>query len=205
MNSFPICIGRKDGRSKLNIFMNAVLIIALVCLVAEVLFFARFARVYVVGDSMSPTLTGAQYKNVSGGDFVYVDKYSTPEPGDIIVIDADNKIIIKRLIALGGDSVELKSGKLYINDELVSEPYVFAENNLNVFKNTYERTVVPEGCMFFLGDNRDVSNDSRSEDYGMMSVSAVIGVVADWSLNLKGFFTPINTFFEFTLPSLFGL
>lgn len=204
MSDFPVCIGRKDDRSKLNTFINVLIVIALALLVFEVLFFSRFARVYVVGDSMSPTLTGARSMYVAGGDFVYVDRTRQPERGDIIVIDTDNKIIIKRVIALGGDAVELKRGALYLNDELVNEPYVCAENNLNASKNTYPRTVVPEGRMFFLGDNRDVSNDSRSSSYGMMELSDCIGVVTDWSLVGKGLFTTVNTFFEFTLPNLFG-
>lgn len=204
MSDFPISIGRKNDDSKLNTFINVVLVVALVLLAMEMLFFTRFVRIYVIGDSMLPTLTGATSKYSSGGDFVYVDKYGSPQRGDIVVISTDDKIIIKRVVALGGDSVELARGKLYINDQLVNEPYVSAENNLNIFNNTYPRTVVPEGCIFFLGDNRDVSNDSRSDEYGMLEVSRVVGVVADWSVACKGLFTAVNTFFEFTLPDLFG-
>ena len=205
MDGFPICLGRKNDNSKLNIFFDVILVIAILLLVAELVFYSRFARVYVIGDSMLPTLTGAQAEYTSGGDFVYVEKYRQPERGDIVVISTDSKIIIKRVVALGGDSVELKRGLLYINDQLVKESYVSADNNLNPFKNTYPRTVVPEGCMFFLGDNRDVSNDSRSDDYGMLDVSCAIGVVAEWSITCKDIITAWNTFFEFTIPGMFGI
>ncbi|MGN0817889.1 MAG: signal peptidase I [Candidatus Coproplasma sp.] len=204
MSNFPICIGRKPGKSKLNSVINVIIILAIAVIIFETVFFARFARIYVVHSSMYPTLIGASSEKVAGGDFVYIDKYRSPERGDIVVISTDKKIIIKRLIALGGDSVELRLGALYLNDQLVEEPYVDAENNKNVLKNTYARTVVPEGYMFFLGDNRDISDDSRSETYGMLEVDCVLGVVPEWSLAYKGFFTSVNTFFEFTLPNLFN-
>ncbi|MCM1546267.1 MAG: signal peptidase I [Clostridiales bacterium] len=158
-----------------------------------------YFRVYVVGTSMEGTLTGAESKYTDGGDYLYAFRTSSPRRGDIVVIENGNEPIIKRLIALGGDTVELKAGVLYLNGDEVKEAYVDAANNTDAARNTYPETVVPEGYMFFLGDNRDVSVDSRSEKYGMLPVSKIMGVVANWSLSFKGAVTSFNTFFDFKL------
>ncbi|MDE6074896.1 MAG: signal peptidase I, partial [Clostridia bacterium] len=138
-----------------------------------------------------------------GGDYVYAFRTSNPKRGDIVVIETDTKTIIKRVIALGGDTVELKEGVLYLNGEEVEESYVSEENN-TPSENSYAQIVVPEGTMFCLGDNRDVSVDSRSETYGCMPVSWTAGVVADWSMSFKGAITSFNCFIDFTLPEMFG-
>ena len=51
--------------------------------------------------------------------------------------------------------------------------------------------------MFVLGHNRNVSHDSRAEEYGCFSYSQLVGVITDWSLNCKEFFTGLYTFFAF--------
>ncbi len=166
---------------------------------------------------MYPTLTGADYyynsrgERVieSGGDYVYADTYSSPQRGDIVVITTDNGMggrttIIKRAIAFGGESVELVEGVLCIDGEEITEDYVSAENNDpdNIY-NTFGPATVPEGCVFVLGDNRNVSIDSR-DHYGMIELSDVVGVVSGWSLDLRGLITPVSTFFDFTLPGVFS-
>ena len=167
----------------------------------------------MVGDSMSPTLTGGEYSGLNiilpGGDYVYADTAATVSRFDIVVITTDNgsggeTTIIKRAIAFGGEEVELDRGVLYIDGREISEPYVSPENNTpgNSY-NSFEATVVPDGCLFVLGDNRNVSVDSR-DHYGMIDMDDVVGVVGEWSLGLSRLFTPINTFFDFTLPSVFS-
>ncbi|MDE6691584.1 MAG: signal peptidase I, partial [Clostridia bacterium] len=143
----------------------------------------------VIGSSMEGTLVD--------GDCVYAIRSSSPRRGDIVIIDTDEKPIIKRVIALGGDTVELKAGVLYLNGEQVDEPYVDPVNNTASYsKNTFSVITVPEGKMFFMGDNRDDSNDSRSK-YGVMPVSSIMGIVADWSLSCKGAVTTFNNLFSF--------
>lgn len=200
MNDFPICIGKKES-SKFNIIINVVLIVLLLVLVFQVTFYSRFARIYVVGDSMKPTLIGASAKGMPGGDYVYADKYKTPQRGDIIVLSVgeDNTVLIKRVIAVGGDTVELKQGVLYLNGEETEESYIFDEYNSPLDRdNTLALHTVEEGCIFFMGDNRNVSQDSRNK-YGDVEVSAVIGVVTEWSVRSKSFITGWNTFFDFTI------
>ena len=191
----------------LDTLLSILLCVILVAAVLRVAFGIAYFKVYVVGPSMSSTLVGAPNKDSKGGDYVYAFRSSNPKRGDIVVIDTKTNTkthtIIKRVIALGGDTVELKEGVLYLNGEVVDEAYVLDENN-TPSENSYAQIVVPEGKMFCLGDNRDVSLDSRSETYGCMPVSWTAGVVADWSMSFKSAITAFNCFFDFTLPEMFG-
>ena len=95
-------------------------------------------------------------------------------------------------------------GELYIDGERVDEPYVLPEcNDPSNNYNTYGPEIVPEGCIFVLGDNRNASIDSR-DHYGMIDIGDVVGVVEQWSLDLRWLITPFNSFFDFTLPSIFS-
>lgn len=183
--------------------ISAIPMIICMVVVLLVLFFnVTYKRIYVVGSSMENTLNGAPNANphVSGGDFVYIFD-AEPQRGDIVVLSVNGKTIIKRVIAVGGDTVELVQGKLILNGEEVDEPYVSQEHNFPE-QNNYPQTRVENGYIFYLGDNRNVSNDSRT--YGCAEVESVFGVVAEWSLTYKNVVTAINTFFEFTIPSWFS-
>jgi signal peptidase I len=198
MSVLPICIGQKKSSVK-NIILNAVIIFLIIVLLLQVLFYSRYSKIYVVGNSMSPTLKGASSQYSSGGDYVYIDKTQTAERGDIVVIQTDNTVLVKRVIAFGGDTVELKEGVLYLNGQLVEEDYIRPlYNKPSVEANTFPETVVADGCVFFMGDNRNVSLDCRNK-YENVKVSCILGVVTDWSLDNKSFFTAVNTFFDFTI------
>lgn len=189
----------KIGRSEFIDVLTTVLLVLLLCLVIiRMVFSVAYIKVYVVGSSMSGTIEGAKSADEEGGEYVYAFKSCNPRRGDIVVINTADKKIIKRVIALGNDRVELKKGVLYINGQEKSESYVLREhNNPNDAYNTFAEITVPDGYMFCMGDNRDVSVDSRSETYGCMPVSWTAGIVADWSMSLKGIVTKINTFVDF--------
>lgn len=87
--------------------------------------------------------------------------FSEPKRGDIVIFlfpDDETKTYIKRVIGEPGDKVEIKDGLVYINDseEPLVEPYVNGEPT-----GDYGPYKVPDGCYFMLGDNREVSADSR--------------------------------------------
>ena len=187
---------------KKNSVLSTVItvLIWLIIILAAVRIFVgvTYVKVYVVGSSMSSTLTGAHSDKEAGGDYVYAFKSAKPHRGDIVVIKVynDREFIIKRVIALGGDTVEVKNGVLYLNGIEKEEPYVLFEHNLSD-ANNFAQVSVPQGYMFCMGDNRDNSKDSRSEEYGCFPVADTVGIVADWSLGLKGSITAINTLFDF--------
>lgn len=209
----------KKENSKLNFILNVVICVILVALVIEIIFASTYSGIYVVGSSMNNTLKGAVETRVGNyyiadteGDYVYADRYAKPEYGDIVVVlRSDGTNIIKRVIAKGGDTVKLEQGKLYIKYAgtqdfvYVEENYVDDENN-NPLENNFCVGVghlVEENKLFLLGDNRNVSVDSRAS--GDFPVDSVLGVVAEWSVNGKGFFTPLHRFFYFDLPAAFGI
>jgi signal peptidase I len=138
-------------------------------LLAVVLYFginALSARVRVDGFSMNPTL--------QDGEYVLVSKISyfvgEPQRGDIIVFQfpgPSEQDLIKRIVGLPGDVVEVRAGQVYVNGQAVEEAYIAA-------KPLYEgQWQVPPDSLFVLGDNRNDSSDSHS--WGMLPLDHVIG------------------------------
>ena len=94
-------------------------------------------------------------------------------PGDIIVFHPPSEAhssddFIKRLIALPGETVEIRDHNTYINEQVINEPYV-AEPQIK----TMEPVVVPEGYVFVMGDNRNDSKDSR--EWGFLPIDSITG------------------------------
>jgi signal peptidase I len=222
MNEVNSCLYIRREKSGKYIVLDIILCVIILIIIAEFMFASSFSRIYVVESSMYPTLNGATAEGEAGGDYVYIDKNATPTYGDIVVVNTGDKLIIKRVIALGGDTVKLVNGKLKIkysgDDDFtdVSESYVSPENNLKSERNNYplvqnifgfsyldERGhLVNDNSMFLLGDNRDVSVDSR--EYGDFLMSSLVGVVTDWSLKYKKINTAVQTFIIFTVPGIFS-
>lgn len=119
--------------------------------------------------------TGSMIPTINVDDKIYVTRVYNPENlerGDILVFrftQGEDTLLIKRLIGLPGDRVELRSGTMYLNGELYEEDYV--KNNLDY---TTEFNV-PEGKFLFLGDNRATSNDARFWDDPYIDMDEVIG------------------------------
>lgn len=204
----------KNG-NKLNILLNVVIVLVILMLLAEIYFTMNYSGVYVVHDSMRPTLIGAESDDVIGGDYIYVDKNAEPDYGDIVVVYHSREgYLIKRVIAFGGDRVKLVEGKLFIKYKgttdfvPVDEPYILPEySDEGLAKNTFPHDddgyLVQEGHFFLLGDNRNISYDSR--ELGSFPISNLDGVVTKWSLKHKSFCTTLHNYFKFKLPSYFGL
>ncbi len=191
---------KKPRRSPVNIVLNVIIVFFCVVLVMELLFNLFYTGIYVIDRSMTPTLIGATSAGSADGEFIYVDKYAKPDYGDIVVVyrEANGDNIIKRVVAFGGDTVEIKQGVLYINGKVREEPYLDPDyNTADAEANTFAEYYVEEGYMFLLGDNRDISNDSRAN--GAYPEKDLVGVVPDWSMSLKNLTTKFYTFFNFTL------
>ena len=130
----------------------------------------------VSGDSMLPTLHENDYLIINKIGY----KIGEPKNGDVIVFKSDlekndgtTKDLVKRIIGVAGDKVVIKDGKVYLNDKLLDETYL--SEGMDTTGDV--DIVVPEGKLFVLGDNREVSLDSRYEQVGLVDVNDVEGKV----------------------------
>lgn len=130
-----------------------------------------------------PTLVKQEsmYPTLHENDYLILDKLSyrfhKPERGDIVVFEAnlitadgDKTDLIKRVIGLEGDSVVVKDGKTYVNGEKLEEEYLngsYKRGNVDI--------VVPEDKAFVMGDNREISYDSR--EIGPIDIQSIKGKV----------------------------
>lgn len=90
--------------------------------------------------------------------------FSKPERGDIIIFrypDNPEENYVKRVIGLPGETVEIRNGVVYIDDERLEEDYVYFSGGIIDKKGDFAKTLIPEGSYFVLGDNRNDSRDSR--------------------------------------------
>ena len=152
-------------------------------LIAIVLaFFIRYfiVELYMVeGPSMRPTLVNGERLVVN--KFIY--RFKSPERGEVLVFRSPrdpSRDFIKRVIAVAGDTVEIKDGRVFLNGQLLNEPYI-----LERIKGSYPIATVPEGHIYVMGDNRNNSEDSRFKDVGFVPLELIKGkaVTVFWPLD----------------------
>ena len=130
------------------------------------------------------TVSGASmYPTLHNGDRMVLSKVGDIHRFDVVILKApdENVEYIKRVIGMPGDTVEMKSGVLYINGKKVDQPFINTEAlaKQTVFMDDFTlesltgESKVPEGKYFVLGDNRGVSKDSRM--IGFIDRSAIEG------------------------------
>lgn len=160
-------------RKQWKIVYDAVATLETAVIILILLFSLVLRPAAVIGNSMLPSF--------SGGDRVAcVHSFSGYERGDVIIIShatRKDESIIKRVIAVGGDTVDIDfyKGTVSVNGQVLDEPYVNTPTNLS-YDMTFPVTV-PEGKLFVLGDNRNDSLDSRSTDIGFINENKVLGKV----------------------------
>lgn len=161
--------------------------IIVACVLMAILYFFIGRPFTVSGQSMYPTL--------HNGDHMIMSKLGGINRFDVVILKApdEDKEYIKRVIGMPGDTVEVKSGVLYINGKVVEQPFINSDNSKKtVFIDDFtlkELTgvdKVPEGRYFVMGDNRGVSKDSRM--IGFIDASAIEGkaVFTVWPINRIG-------------------
>lgn len=162
---------------------KALLIAAVIVMVIRWFF---FTPTVVSGNSMEP--------NFSSEERIIVNKivYSLKEPerGEVIVFHApEQRDYIKRVIAVPGDSIMVRQDLVYVNGELIKEPYIKEQvdearkqgTSYNRFKNFkvselgIEPAIVPAGHYFVMGDNRSYSRDSRDASVGFVPSDQIVG------------------------------
>ena len=123
----------------------------------------------VEGPSMRPTLEN--HERLLVNKFLYF--FSEPKKGEVIVFRYPrdpSRDFIKRVIATGGDTIEIQDGKVFLNGELQNETYI-----LDKTRGNYQKAVVPKGRVFVMGDNRNNSEDSRFPDVGFVPFNLIKG------------------------------
>ena len=127
-------------------------------------------ELYLVdGPSMRPTLQSAERLVVN--KFIY--RFRAPERGEILVFRYPrdpSRDFIKRVIAVPGDTIEIKDGRVFVNQQLMNEPYILSKT-----RGDYPLATVPDGHIFVMGDNRNNSEDSRFADVGFVPFELVKG------------------------------
>ncbi|MFT5354390.1 MAG: signal peptidase I [Polyangiales bacterium] len=156
----------------------------------------------VEGPSMQPTLApGDRFLLERGAYGLDSIQWAEPTPGDVVVAQSpvDESIVVKRVVAVGGDTIDCLGGVLRINGQVVSmgqdEPCRFDEHTSGCRVRTerfvqgashrvawdrlqdFGPIVVPLGSVFLLGDQRDRSNDSRNPLMGSVSQTRILGRV----------------------------
>ncbi len=180
---------KERSKQKDNLFFLIISFFALVVmLIVVVLNTFVFFIADVDGSSMYPTLTD--------GDKLMTNRYKDIEIDSIITVkqkdgNGNDVLWIKRVIALGGDRVEIKDGYVYVNGNIKAEPYVEKGVKTESIKDgiNYEYDSVTwtlqEDEVFFLGDNRAQGKSTDSRFVGPCKKSDVVGVVEEWSLRLN--------------------
>jgi len=111
-----------------------------------------------------------QYDRPSRGDVVVFTRPDEPDTEE----DESAINIIKRVIGIPGDSIEVKGAHLYVNGQLQDEPYARWQEN-GIPEGNFGPNTVPEGSVLLLGDNRDHSRDSRFWPYPFLEISRIKG------------------------------
>lgn len=134
-------------------------------------------------DAMAPTL--------ERGDVVVALKHAAYNPGDMVAFYDQDKLMVRRIIARGGDTVQVtEGGSVLVNGQLLDEPYV-SSPALGVCDIDMPLTV-PEGQLFVMGDQRETSVDSRSTAMGCVAQEQIVGRVflQAWPLKAAAYYPP---------------
>ncbi|MDR2514919.1 MAG: signal peptidase I [Christensenellaceae bacterium] len=163
---------RAERRAQLR--ENIVFIAQLVMVVAIGLLLRRyvFTLTVVSGSSMQETLQDHQVVAVERLSYLL----GSPKPGDIVICHypgGTSQNYVKRIVAMEGDTVEVRDGKTYLNGTEVFEDFISYPSNYDYTE--YANKPIPAGKVFVMGDNRAISKDSRN--VGLLSLEDIQGRV----------------------------
>lgn len=177
----------------LNDLMDLVESIIFSIFIVTLIFTFLFRIATVDGPSMNNTL-------IDKDRLIITHLFYEPKYGDIVIINDENgyvydtdgktvlktnglnKKIVKRVIAISGQeiNIDFAEQKVFVDGKELDEPYALYDNMQGVFNNEYAfqyPVTVPEGYVFVMGDNRNISRDSRDSKVGFVPVSEIMGKV----------------------------
>lgn len=174
----------KRERNKVRyrkIVKNTVYSLIIVAAIAVLIATLVFPVLQISGTSMEPTLKNSE--------IVVLFKTTNLKRGDLCGFSFSNKILIKRVIGMPGDVINIDgSGNVFVNEQMLKEPYI-TQKDYGECDIEFPFTV-PENEYFLLGDQRKTSIDSRSTVIGCIPKEQVIGKLffKVWPLNKLTFF-----------------
>lgn len=169
---------KKEKKSSIMDWIKDIVIAIIIAILV-----LQFIRPTIVKQSsMEPTFYEGHYLILSKQAYGLFG--GEPQPGEIVVFKSDlldehgrKKLLIKRVIGVPGDTIEIKNGEVYRNGNLLEEDYL-AEDCITMAEFSDEaKYKVPKGEYFLMGDHREVSVDSRSEEVGYIEKDRIVGKV----------------------------
>lgn len=171
----------EENKSMASFFAFLVLVI----LIFQIIFNVVLGGVLVEGTSMYPT--------IKNGAHLMMNKWGNATRGDVVVIDVstsiEEKLFIKRLIAIEGDSLYIENGVVYLKKAGENDFFILEEDYINKpwtinnnFKSKTEPLILGEDEIFFMGDNRNVSKDNRDFSVGIKKQEDILGVILSFYL-----------------------
>lgn len=180
-------VEEKSARAD-RIFTLILAIMVAVAFTVCILFSYVYFLVKIDGVSMENTFYT--------GEALIVDGKASYTYGDVVIIDKGDHLVIKRVIAMEGDVVRIEDGKVYLTKNGETEKRLI-ENYIKEQNSTYTsgqtEWTIGKGQVFYLGDNRTQSRDSRQD--GCCRKEKILGVVSDNAIKLKGFTTWLFSIF----------
>lgn len=160
-------------KNKIAVFAIPLIILVIVAAIFIGRKNSNSITVEIVGRSMEPVLH-------SGEKLTANRNTNNIKRGDIIIFksqqeDEKDKILIKRIIGMPGEKIRIENEKVLINDKVISEPYIKEKMNSNIDKTLPMNFIIPVDAYYVMGDNRNISNDSRN--FGVVPIKAILGKV----------------------------
>jgi len=157
-------------------FIALLVVASLLAFGAYLFYFVKTHRGYDVPSSgMEPTILKDER--------IVVDAYAydsaEPRRGDVVIIQhkPENLFMVKRVVAIGGDTIEAHHAHVLLNGQELDEPYIQHVNKIAVvrFMNDFGPVKVGPRRLFVMGDNRDIAYDSRQPEFGLVPTSELRG------------------------------